>query len=345
MASPLPGLLRRAAAAVGSIAVVVGCGLATAPTASAEVETSFEYTYTIYRDGTVDMVIDSTSEHPYVVCEGLIDAFASGEKRGRGVPDAEANSCVYTLDGMSLSQLNSYTNGVRVEQDSSTGDFTFSLDVNDPRRYTNASMTVVFPGTVTEVTGGGTTTEGTGNSGDTVRWENVTDDISARSADHVVTPTPTVEPADAAGAPSDATTNEPSGSGMVLPIIGIAVGAVVVGAVLYYLLAVRPRRAAAVPAGVPASADGVPQQLLYVVPQPVQAGQPGQVVVPVVQAGQPFPPPPVGAQPGPAAPGESAEPAESNEPDQVEKADRPTDSPDSGADSGAAASEGRTEQH
>ena len=175
----LPSVLRRLAAAVPAILMVLA-SLGLAPTASAaSSDYSFSYEFEIHENKTVDLTMirkgDGAGSKSECNSDDIENIFDDDDVKVSVKSGDGGNSCTVKITGMSIKD--NPLADITHEDDS----FTFKMNKSYVSSLGQTAVKVTFPGSVSKVSGDGK------KSGNTATWENAQDEtetLTAKGADH-----------------------------------------------------------------------------------------------------------------------------------------------------------------
>ena len=175
----LPSVLRRLAAAVPAILMVLA-SLGLAPTASAaSSDYSFSYEFEIHENKTVDLTMirkgDDAGSKSECNSDDIENIFDDDDVKVSVKSGDGGNSCTVKITGMSIKD--NPLADITHEDDS----FTFKMNKSYISSLGQTAVKVTFPGSVSKVSGDGK------KSGSTATWENAQDEtktLTAKGADH-----------------------------------------------------------------------------------------------------------------------------------------------------------------
>ena len=248
-----PPALRRLTALVPAVLMVLA-SLSLAPTASADTsDDSLSYEFEIHENDVVDLTMtqkgDDAGSKSNCDPDTIKDSFKDDDVKISVKSGDGGNSCTVKVTGMSIKS--SILGAITHEDDS----FTFEIDASSLQYYDQVTIKVIFPGSVSKVSGDGK------KSGSTATWNNAQDE----------TGTLTAKGADRASSrdSKDNDINSP------LPIIIIVLMLATIGGVAAFIIIRQKRAKAGIAPGYPQ-----PGQQHYNPQQPYNSqpgyGQPGQ---------------------------------------------------------------------
>ena len=248
-----PPALRRLTALVPAVLMVLA-SLSLAPTASADTsDDSLSYEFEIHENDVVDLTMtqkgDDAGSKSNCDPDTIKDSFKDDDVKISVKSGDGGNSCTVKVTGMSIKS--SILGAITHEDDS----FTFEIDASSLQYYDQVTIKVIFPGSVSKVSGDGK------KSGNTATWNNAQDE----------TGTLTAKGADRASSrdSKDNDINSP------LPIIIIVLMLATIGGVAAFIIIRQKRAKAGIAPGYPQ-----PGQQPYNPQQPYNSqpgyGQPGQ---------------------------------------------------------------------
>ena len=248
-----PPALRRLTALVPAVLMVLA-SLSLAPTASADTsDDSLSYEFEIHENDVVDLTMtqkgDDAGSKSNCDPDTIKDSFKDDDVKISVKSGDGGNSCTVKVTGMSIKS--SILGAITHEDDS----FTFEIDASSLQYYDQVTIKVIFPGSVSKVSGDGK------KSGSTATWNNAQDE----------TGTLTAKGADRASSrdSKDNDINSP------LPIIIIVLMLATIGGVAAFIIIRQKRAKAGIAPGYPQ-----PGQQPYNPQQPYNSqpgyGQPGQ---------------------------------------------------------------------
>ena len=248
-----PPALRRLTALVPAVLMVLA-SLSLAPTASADTsDDSLSYEFAIHENDVVDLTMtqkgDDAGSKSNCDPDTIKDSFKDDDVKISVKSGDGGNSCTVKVTGMSIKS--SILGAITHEDDS----FTFEIDASSLQYYDQVTIKVIFPGSVSKVSGDGK------KSGNTATWNNAQDE----------TGTLTAKGADRASSrdSKDNDINSP------LPIIIIVLMLATIGGVAAFIIIRQKRAKAGIAPGYPQ-----PGQQPYNPQQPYNSqpgyGQPGQ---------------------------------------------------------------------
>ena len=175
----LPPVLRRLAAVVPAILMVLA-SLGLAPTASAtSSDYSFSYEFEIHENDVVDITMtqrgDDAGSKSECDPDAVEDIFDDDDVKVSVKSGDGGDSCTAKITNI---PIRSNILGTITHEDDS---FTFEMDASSLQYYDQVTVKVTFPGSVSKVSGDGK------KSGNTATWENAQDETSAltaKGADH-----------------------------------------------------------------------------------------------------------------------------------------------------------------
>ena len=175
----LPSVLRRLAAAVPAILMVLA-SLGLAPTASAaSSDYSFSYEFEIHENKTVDLTMirkgDDAGSKSECNPDDIENIFDDDDVKVSVKSGDGGNSCTVKITGMSIKD--NPLADITHEDDS----FTFKMNKSYVSSLGQTAVKVTFPGSVSKVSGDGK------KSGNTATWNNAQDEteiLTAKGADH-----------------------------------------------------------------------------------------------------------------------------------------------------------------
>ena len=275
----LPSVLRRLVAAVPAILMVLATlGLAPTASAASSGDYSISYEFEIHENKTVDITMirkeDGAGSNSECNPGDIKRIFDDDDVKVSVKSGDGGNSCTVKVTGMSIKDnpLAEITH----EDDS----FTFEMPASSLQYYDQATIKVIFPGSVSKVSGHGK------KSGNTATWNNTQDETSiltAKGADHASS----YNTGDADHASSRDSEDNDANSPLPIIIVIVLVLATI-GGVATFIIIRQKRAKTGIALGYPQ-----PGQQPYNPQQPYNS-QPGY--------GQP------GQAPGPAQPGYYAQP-------------------------------------
>ena len=248
-----PPALRRLTALVPAVLMVLA-SLSLAPTASADTsDDSLSYEFEIHENDVVDLTMtqkgDDAGSKSNCDPDDIENVFDDDDVKVSVKSGDGGNSCTVKVTGMSIKS--SILGAITHEDDS----FTFEIDASSLQYYDQVTIKVIFPGSVSKVSGDGK------KSGSTATWNNAQDE----------TGTLTAKGADRASSrdSKDNDINSP------LPIIIIVLMLATIGGVAAFIIIRQKRAKAGIAPGYPQ-----PGQQPYNPQQPYNSqpgyGQPGQ---------------------------------------------------------------------
>lgn len=270
--------LRAALAILGLVTVLLG-GTGAAPATAAENQT-LEQTLIIHADDHIDLTTKLGGVYPdpsFCSPEYTKERVNDDSVTVTATPDKNARTCVLSVTGDTIANYNSWS-GATLIHDTDSNEFRFSASQLGSQGTYPYTLTLVFPGKVTQASGNGSISD------NTVTWTSTGQltDVSATGRDSTY-------------------------GSLILGILVMLVLVAIVTGVLVYMLAIRPKRVAAA-GGMPSPRPGpTPLPQPYGPPMGPQGGPrpyaptqqqppPGQPAMPAQQ-----PPPAQQAQFAPQA--------------------------------------------